>query len=176
MHSTADELVGALDARGVPFLTGGVQSARALALTPTELLLGLARDQDARVRLAVIPLLLRHPEFAAQAQEAAARLSGDARRTFELFYTAARLLQQKYSAPLDDLLGTQPSLPDLFSGELGLVLSSDVEAARRQLAERHAALLGLSANWAGTYEHAAKKFIRFLELRAQWTRSKIQAA
>jgi hypothetical protein len=52
-----------------------------------------------------------------------------------------------------------------------------VDAALQQLAERHASLLHLSAAWAGTYEHAAGKFMRFLKLRGQWTQaSKIHAA
>jgi len=46
-----------------------------------------------------------------------------------------------------------------------------VNTALHQLAERHAALIGLNANWAGSYEHAAKKFIRFLELRVRWTQA-----
>jgi hypothetical protein len=39
---TTDELVGKLDALGVPFLTGGIQTPRALSLSRSQLLLGLA--------------------------------------------------------------------------------------------------------------------------------------
>lgn len=172
MTATPDELVHTLDALGVPFLTSSAPGVNAPISSSVELLEALASAPEARLRLALIPLLLRHPEFAAQTREASAHLSGDARLTLMLFYTAARLLQQKYSAALDEVLGTRRGLPDLFSFDLGLGPSTDVNAALRQLAERHASLLGLSANWAGAYEHATKKFIGFLKLRAQWTQAR----
>src|SRR5262245_43754863 len=95
-----DELVGALDALDVPFLMNGVQNENALTITPAELLQGLAQSLDARVRSAIIPLLLRHPEFAHEARVAAPRVQGQPQYALECFYTAAMLLQRKYAERL----------------------------------------------------------------------------
>jgi hypothetical protein len=160
---TSDELVGALDALGVPFLAGGIQTPRALALSNSELLLGLARDPDARVALAVIPLLLIRPECADAIPGVVRQLVGDAKLTFECYCTAARWLQRKYKKQLADLVGELHPLPDWFSTELGL--SSDETDARRALetlGNRHQVLSREQLNWHGTYEHAAQSVIKQL--------------
>jgi hypothetical protein len=168
---TPDELVGALDALDVPFLRGGVQDDAARALTPAGLMEGLVQSPEARVRSALIPLLLRHPEFAASAQIAAANLQPPARHTLELFYTAALLLQRKYTERLSHLLGAQPTLPDLFGKLLGIELSDDIEVSLQRLGQRHAQVTGLDLNWIATYEHAAARLIKHLENRERWTQS-----
>jgi hypothetical protein len=97
---TADELVGALDALGVSFLSGGVQTPRALALLGAELLLGLARDPDERVRLSVISLLLVRPGFTEVIPGVAEQLDGDAKRTFECYCGATHGLQREHQKSL----------------------------------------------------------------------------
>ncbi|MBI4673986.1 MAG: hypothetical protein HY741_20255 [Chloroflexi bacterium] len=166
---TEDELVGALDALDVPFLTGGAQNASATALTADELLAGLARSSDARVRSALIPLLLRHPEFAPEAKIADKRLNTEtiARSTLECFYTAAVLLQRKYAKRLAQSFGRLPELPDLFSDSLRLELTDDIEISLRKLGERNAELRGLDLNWVGTYEHAARTWLEYMEWRVK---------
>ena len=168
---TPDELVGALDALDVPFLVGGVQNATASALAPAELFAGLAQSSEARVRSAIIPLLLRHPELADAARTAAARLPDDSRQTLELFYTAALLLQRKYAERLAPLFGAQPVLPDLFSKSLGLRLTQDPAESLQRLAKRHAQLTGLDLNWIATYEHAAERLIKHFENQERWAHS-----
>jgi hypothetical protein len=166
---TADELVGALDALGVHFLAGGAQTARALALSPAELLLGLARDSDARMRLAVIPLLLCHPEYAEYAPSVAAQLAGDAKLTFQCYYTAAYWLQRKYAKALAKLVGAVQPLLDLFSA--ALEAHSDETAPDRALAllsRRHQVLSGEPINWRGTYEHAAQCLLKQLTREKLW--------
>lgn len=169
IQATEDELVGALDALEVPYLTGGVQDDVARALAPDALLEGLARASDARVRSALIPLLLRHPEFAAEAKRAAARLNdkSEARATLECFYTAAMLLQKKYAARLRNLFGPQPTLPNLFGENLAVAITADVDAALTRLGARNAELRGLALNWVETYDHAARTWIEYVEWRAQ---------
>jgi len=164
-----DELVGALDALDVPFLTGGVQDDVALALTHDALLEGLARSSDARVRSAIIPLLLRHPEFAPSVSSTVRRLDAGAaaRATLECFYTAAMLLQKKYVERLARLFGIQPTLADLFSAEMDLELADDMETSLMRLGERNAALRGLELNWVGTYEHAARTWLEYVEWRVK---------
>ncbi len=145
---TTDELVGALDALGVPFLAGGIQTSRALALSNSELLLGLARNPDERVALAVIPLLLLRPECAEAIPGVAKQLRGDARLTFECYCTAAHWLQRKYKKPLTALVGKLKPLPDWFSAKLGLA-SDETEAVRalEALGRRHQVLSHEPLNW-----------------------------
>ena len=162
---TPTELVGALDALNVPFLAGGALHA---TLSPVELLQSLACAPEARLRSAIIPLVLRHPELSAEARSAVLGLSGAARVTHECFYTAAVFLQRKYRERLARVFGAQISLPDWFGAELGLALFTDADAGLRALGERQAALTDLPINWVGTYLHAAERFIRHCEVEAQW--------
>lgn len=166
---TTDELVGKLDALGVPFLTGGIQTPRALGLSRSQLLLGLARDPDARVRLSVIPLLLVRPEFAEEISGVAEQLDGDARLTFECYCTAAYWLQRKYEQPLADLVGETKPLSDWFSTKLGLT-NGETDAARalETLGQRHRVLSREPINWKGTYEHAAQTLIKQLTWERAW--------
>lgn len=168
IHVSPDELVGALDALDVPFLTGGIQNDVARALTPAEIMEGLAQSPEARVRSALIPLLLRHPEFSDAARLAAAHLPPPSRHTLELFYTAAVLHQRKRGERLRRLLGSQPTLPDLFGRLLGIELSDGAEESLRRLAQRHAELSGLELNWIATYEHATERLIKHFENRERW--------
>lgn len=161
-----DELVGALDALDVAFLMGGVQDKAAQAMSPVEVFQGLVHSSDARVRSAIIPLLLRHPEFADAARRAASLLEGRAQYTLQLFYTAAHLLQKKYDKRLVGLLGVQERLPDLFSDTLGIELSNEIQQSLARTGERHAELIGLKMNYAGGYEHAARTWLDYLEWRA----------
>lgn len=161
-----DELVGALDALEVPFLIGGVQDQVAQTMSPDELLQGLAHSSDARVRSAIIPLLLRHPEFADSARVAASLLRGQPQYTLQLLYTAAHLLQKRYVERLEGLFGAQRRLPDLFSEALEIELANEVQESLVCTGERHAELTGLRMNYAGGYEHAARTWLDYLEWRA----------
>ncbi len=166
---SGEELVSALDALDVPFLVGGAPSATR-KLSPTDLMVGLAQSPEARVRSALVPLLLRRPELAQEARLAATRLQPSARHTLELFYTAAMLLRRKYSRQLNNLFGAQPILPDLFGQTLGLSLPNDPDESLQLLARRHAQLTGLDLNWIATYEHAVERLIRYAEKRQKWDR------
>jgi hypothetical protein len=55
---TPAQLVAALDSLGVPFLRGA--SGSAVTLEPVALLAALVASNEARLRLALIPLLLAH--------------------------------------------------------------------------------------------------------------------
>lgn len=170
---TPAELVGALNALDVPFLAGGGPSAY---LSPDELIANLVCAPEARLRAAIIPLMLRHPEFSPDARHADQALSGLARVTCECFYTAAVLLQRKNRARLIRLFGAQSSLPDWFSATLGLTLSEDADASLRGLGARHTALTGLSINWVGTYLHTTERFLRHCEVEAKWNQQFRRAA
>lgn len=72
---SANGLVTELNRLGVPFLTGGEPGRAAASLSPEELVVGLTTQPDARLRLALIPLLLVHPELVAVVSAVLPRLS-----------------------------------------------------------------------------------------------------
>lgn len=160
-----DQLVAELWARDVRFLMG-----RSLGLTPllapATLIASLAQSENARVRLSLIPLFLRHPEFSGEAEKADQLLSPQTRQlTLRFFYTAAVLLQRKYWERIIEISGEHLPLPDLFSSALGIALDAAPDPALWQLAERHKILSGQSINWIGTYEHAAEVWLKQMELQ-----------
>lgn len=164
---SADELVGALNALDVPFLSGGVK--RSQTLPSAQLMAGLAIQDDARMRLALIPLLLSRPDLApAAVLEANSYLSGVGAFNLKLFYTAAMLLQKTYRLKLETLLGQQEPLPDLFGETLAITPIGSPATRLRELGERHKALIGVRANWVGTYHHGAKRLIKRLQCEIEW--------
>lgn len=158
-----DQLVSELWARDVRFLMGR-QSSPIPLLAPANLIASLAQSKNARVRLSLIPLFLRHPEFAAEAENADKSLSPQTNQSvLRFYYTAAVLLQRKYWERLTKIFGRQPQLPDLFSSKLGLSPDKNPDQALLQLAKRHQILSGQSINWLGTYEHGAERLIKHME-------------
>lgn len=167
---TPAQLVAALDSLGVPFLHGA--SSLETAIEPYALLTVLASSSEARLRLALIPLLLAHPEFSVHVNAALRQLSLEAATTLRCYYMAAHWLQFKHRARIAAYLGAKiHPLPDLFSAELNLPESVDPDAALHALALRQRDLTGLALNWCGTYEHAAQNWLRFLEYDNRWQRS-----
>ncbi len=163
------QLVDALDALGVPFLRGGC--AAATEVEPDDLLAALAASSEARLRLALIPLLLAHPEFSACTVAALQQLPPAAAITLRCYYTAAYWLQKKHCARITAAIGAMPSLPNLCCAELNLVTTTDPDTALHTLAARQQALSGRVLNWFGSYEHAAQTWLRQLEQRAKWKQS-----
>jgi hypothetical protein len=162
---TEDQLVSELWAQDVRFLMGK-QSSPVPLLAPANLIASLAQSTNARVRLSLIPLFLRHPEFSAEAKNADGLLSKQTNQyVLRFYYTAAVFLQRKYQQQLSHLLGTQPQLPDLFSNILGVPPEKDPDLALEQLAKQHQALSGQFINWLGTYKHAAEVWLKQMELQ-----------
>lgn len=158
-----NHLVHDLDRLGIPFVRTEAEPASAAPIPPVTLLAGLAASDEARLRLALIPLLLVHPEYAAHATEAAAQLSPAARLVFICYYTAAMLLQQIHAERLQTLIGPRPSLPDHFSDELGLTKTGPPFQRLQRLAVRHTVLSNYPINWLGTYQHGAERLLVHLE-------------
>jgi len=163
---TPTQLVDVLQTLGVPFVRGG--SGAIYAVDPCVLLAALAASEEARLRLALIPLLLSHPAFAADVKRALDRLSPAAAITLRCYYTAAYWLQSKYQTRIEHVLGAMPSLPDLFSTELGLSSTETAEHSLLALAARQQELTGRVLNWVGTYEHGLQTWLHYLELQRQW--------
>ena len=106
MTDVAD-LAHALDVLDVPFIVGGSDSTTLQLPQPAALMASLAASDEARLRLALIPLLLRHPEFALHAGAALRQMTPPVQTGFKCYYTAAMLLQQKYRDRLEALFGTR---------------------------------------------------------------------
>ena len=164
-----ERLAAELDRLGVHFIRAHAISEGHIPISPTTLLAALACSREARMQLALIPLLLVRPEFASAAGDAASRLAGFPRLTLACYYTAAMLLQRKHETRLRVFGFGQERLPDIFGRELGVSPSTDVDQSLRLLAHRQAVLSGRSLNWYGTYEHAAERLLRQAELEVRWT-------
>jgi hypothetical protein len=159
---TPDQLVTALNNLDVPFLTGG--EPLSVSLMPTGLFSALISQPEARLRLAIIPLLLKQPDFAIVVPDIITHLPQFEALQLKLYYTAAMLLQQKYQSRFRILFGKQPSLVDYFSIELGLTNKGSPQQRLRALGKRHQHLTGKYINWYGTYNHAAERFLN----RKEW--------
>jgi hypothetical protein len=157
------QLASSLDALGIRFIMVGQGGGEISHISPPHLIAALASSDEARLRLALIPLFLERPDYVLQVRTAVHELTGISLTTLQCYYTAAIFLQQKYRSRLDDLVGVKPSLPDLFSKDLGLSMVDDPDVNLTQLAARHQQLSGLVINWYGTYEHAILKWLAQLE-------------
>jgi hypothetical protein len=151
-----DQLVAELWALDVRFILGD-PLGRPPVIPPTRLIAALVESHEARLQLSLIPLFLRHPEFAIHASEAAQILNPAPQLILKCFYSAAVWLEQKYLF--------RKELPDLFSEELGLTPVTDLDENLHALAKRQHELSGSHVNWLGTYEHAADVWLKELELQ-----------
>jgi hypothetical protein len=123
-----DALVDALRGYGVRHLSGGTQDARPGARarggqSPPEaapLVARLALSPEPRLRRALVPLFLVHPELAGDVREVAGELPGTARDALVRAYVAAVYLQRLWWTRLRRYLGDQPLLPPYWIDELGL--------------------------------------------------------
>jgi len=159
---TDEMLISELWARDVRFLMGE-QLTPNPTLDPAHLIVSLAQSHDARLRMALIPLFLRHPEFAREVIAADERLSAAEQLYLRFYYTAAVLLQKKYSERLVKIFGKQPPLPDLFSEKLGFSPENDIDESLARLGKHHQTLSGQIINWLETYQHSAERLIKYME-------------
>ncbi len=113
-----DRLIDALFERGVTYLAGG----RGLPseMSDAELIIALTQSDDARVRLALIPLFLSDPGLAALVPSIIKQLEPEFTLNLKQRYTAAACLQRLWRTRLSEVVTDGALLPDLFSDELGL--------------------------------------------------------
>ena len=157
------QLATALNALDVEFVLSNGGKTSPLKRKPLQLIASLAESDEVRLRLALIPLFLRHPEYSKYVRAAAKMASPTARLTLECYYTAAVWLQQKYAERLVNLIEKKVSLPDFFSKELLVSSKKNPDENLQALARRHQELSRKHINWLGTYKHGAKRFIVHLE-------------
>ena len=162
-----ERVVAELGLLGIGYLSRCTSGQAKYVRPPDILLADLVRQPSARVRAAVIAVLLAHPEYASAVPAALERLGPAERLTLRLFYTAAVLLQQEHANRLRDFVTGQP-LPDRFSAELGLQESAAPQERLVALGQQHRRRTRVHVNWTGTYESVAQHLLRSWELEAAW--------
>lgn len=165
---TGADLAQALAALDVPFIAGASRQQISASPQPAVFLASLAASNEARLRLALIPLLLRRPELARHATASLCLMAPAAQTCFKCYYTAAVRLQERHRLRLEKVLGRADLLPDLFSAELGVPERTNPDDALHVLAVRQRQLTGRNINWLGTYEHGAECMLQALERRKPW--------
>lgn len=162
-----EELVAELDLLGIRYLSRQSSYLADEVRPPERLLADLVRQPHARVRAAVIPLLLSHPEYAEAVPTVLKQLPSHDRLTLQSLYTAAVFLQREHADRLRPLVRQSWRwLPDLLSDELGLPTMGTPREKLRLLDLEMRYRTGVRVNWMGTYEAAAEKFIRACETGA----------
>ncbi len=151
-----DQLVSELWAWDVRFILGSKPN-HSPSLPPASLIAALAESHEARMQLSLIPLFLRHPEFAVHVTVVAKKINPEHQLILKCFYSAAVWLEQKHLS--------RKELPDLFSKELRLSPNSNPEENLRALAKCQRELSGSRINWLGTYQHAADIWLKEVELQ-----------
>lgn len=150
----------------VPDDAASTQSPRQ-RIEPVTLIRQLAAHSDTRVREALIPLFLRHPEYHRFVPEAEEGLDARCAQTLRHLYTAAVYLQHLWHSCLNLYLGPFPDLPNYF-GENDFGLSSPQihwgEAGLRQLAARFEK--ETHVDWLSVYESAISRFLAQQQLQS----------
>ena len=166
-----EELVAELDLLGICYLSRQSSYQANRVRPPDVLLADLVQQPHARVRAAVIAVLLSRPEYADVMPAALERLSSHDRLTLQSFYTAAVLLQREYADRLRPLAGDRWRwLPDLLSKELGLPTEGSPRERLRLLDRELRRRTQAAVNRVGAYEQVVQKLIRDWERRTQWNR------
>ena len=169
MPNDEERLVAELELLGIRYLSRQTAYVAACVRPADQLLADFTRQPSARVRQALIALLLAHPEYAGAAPAALTHLPSSRQLTLKLLYTAAVLLQQEHVQQLNPLLGDRWStLPDLFSDDLGIEVTGTPRDRLRDLGRVHRRDTGIVANWAGTYENVVHKLLRSLQGAERW--------
>lgn len=167
--SKEELLVAELELLGIRYLSRQSAHQADHVRPPESLLADLIEQPSARVRLALIPLLLAHPELAAAAPRTVRKLPPAQQLLLRVLYTAAVYLQRLHA----DALRTHCAerwqwLPDLFSSDLGLTGGGDPRAQLTQLGRAYQDWTGSAVNWAGSYADAANRLLRQWEMERLW--------
>ncbi len=166
----AEELIVAeLERLNIRYLSrlGGIAVEQ--VRSPEALLAELMRQPSARVREAVIAVLLAHPAYSGAISAALAQLSPSEQMALRFYYTASVLLQRSYADLLrPHLAESWQWLPDFFSSELGVPEQGTPAERLAGLGAAHRVHAGSAINWAGTYENVARKLVRRWRAEQRW--------
>jgi hypothetical protein len=136
-----EQLVAELELLGVLYLSRRTPDHAERVREPDVLLADLVRQPSARVRAAVIAVLLVHPDYA-----------------------------EAVPAALERLRPAEQRLPDRFAADLGLLPATSPRERLAALGQRHRQQTQTVANWAETYGSVVRCLLRSWELEAQWNR------
>ena len=164
-------LVAELSLLGIHYLSRNTALQPDGVRPPEALLADLVRQPSARVRAAVIAVLLSHPAYAEAVPAALERLGSGERLTFQSFYVAAVLLQQEHAGRLRPFLARRWRwLPDPSRVAPGWGAPTG-ETPREKLAAlglEHRRRAQEVVNWMGTYEQVVHRLLRQWELETRW--------
>jgi len=135
-------------------------------ISAEQLLVGLAEHDDARLRRMLLHLFLYRPELSELVPDVLSSLNTSGQVTLKLFYTAAVFLQRVHKEQLQETVLDWHTLPDYFSEELDIPAKDTPLERLDTLGKQHRELTGKTANWTGTYLHAAERIISRLEKKA----------
>jgi hypothetical protein len=142
-------------------------ATKSLPTDPESLIVNLVKHQSPRAHEALIPLFLRHPEFARYIPSLVQALPHDASLTLRHLYTAAVYLQHLWRGKLEMYFGNVLLLPNYFGeSEWGLpnLTVHYGEAGLRVLAEQLQAKTGF--NWLDNYHSVMALYLSQLRLKA----------
>lgn len=137
-----------------------------LSLDPANLIAAIVQHPSPRLREALIPLFLRHPEIATHVPDLVENLPSVASQRLSHLYTAAVYLQRLWQGKLEMYLGHNPLLPDYFGQiEWGLPPPTEHygEAGLRILAEQLRSNTGF--NWLSAYQAIMSLYLKQLRLK-----------
>lgn len=167
-------LVLELDRWGVSYLSRhdvGPASPRDRPLSPQVLIPALVQQPNARLRHALISLLLARPDLWRAVELARGAMPRPAQLRLMVFYSAAMLLQEIHRAELQAQQGSRwQMLPDLYAEALGLQRHDSASKRLKGLARIHGELSGQAVNWDGSYRQAAAHLLHQWELSRRWNR------
>ncbi|PKO21515.1 MAG: hypothetical protein CVU38_14385 [Chloroflexi bacterium HGW-Chloroflexi-1] len=169
--TTEDSIVAELEQLDIRYLSRQSIDAGAQGRPPATLLADLMRQPSARVREAVIAVLLAHPVYAQAVPAALAQLSAPEQLALRFFYSASVLLQRQYADVLRPHVAERWQwLPDLYSQELGIATQGTPQERLGRLGAAHRAYTRSAINWTGTYDNVARKLVRRWSLEHRWNR------
>lgn len=168
-----EDLVAELSELGIRYLSRQTAHRPGSVRPPDLLLADLVRQPSARVRSAVIAVLLAHPEYADAVPAALPLLGPEEQSNLRFFYLAAVLLQQEYAEQLRTRQGRRwrrlPRFQEIVA-ELDVPAKGTPRERLARLGHEHRRQTAKQVNWAGTYEQTARQLLRQWEVEARWSR------
>lgn len=162
-----ERIVAELELLGIRYLSRRTPTRAERVRPPDVLLADLVRQPSARVRAAVIAVLLARPEYAEIIPDTLERLRPSEQWTLRFFYTAAVLLQRKHAERLP-LPVRGKWLPNRFADELALPTCATIGEQLVALGQKHQQQTHTVINWLGTYENVVHHLLRSWELEMGW--------
>jgi hypothetical protein len=161
-YQVEDQIVQELVLLGIGYLSGPDETQGQSVRMPEQLLVDLMKQPSSRVRTALIPLLLEHPEYASFIKPAHSRLTGSRRKLLALFYTAAVFAAEQ----LGILIG---GTPDEKLARLGSSPRID-----RDHCQRHMKMPCITcANKKRIIQVTSELLVEFLKMRTLFMRTAI---